>query len=307
MKGLIIKNAYYNASQLTYQVNSIKKELEDLGVLVDVLNNSSSVYIDSDCTLKSKLKKYDFCVFLDKDKYLGKMIESLGILTFNKISAIETCDDKALTLLKLLNSGIKVPKTISAPLCFTSNSKVSSESLDEIIDILGLPLVAKKSFSSLGKGVYLIKSKLELENFINENPFEPKIYQEFISSSYGRDVRIICIGKKYYSSMLRYSEDDFRSNSALGGKAKPFNPPVEFIEVAEKVANLLDLDYMGIDLLFDKDGAPVLCEVNSNAYFTVMDEVCKVNVAREYAKHIVKTVKQKQIWGELWFQIALKI
>ena len=291
MKGLIIKNAYYNAPQLNYQVNSIKTELEKLGVCVDIFENSYNIFIDKNCTLNSKYIKYDFCVFLDKDKYLARMIESLGIKTFNPQKSIEVCDDKMLTYLELLNSGIKVPKTISAPLCFTKDSRVSKESVDSIISVLSLPLIAKKSFSSLGKGVYLIKTAEELEDFINKNPFEPKIYQEFISSSYGKDVRIICIGKKFYSAMLRYSDDDFRSNSALGGNAKQIDPPAEFIEVAEKVASILNLDYMGIDLLFGKDGEPVLCEVNSNAYFTVMDEVCGVNVAAKYAEYIVDNIK----------------
>ena len=93
--------------------------------------------------------------------------------------------------------------------------------------------------------------------------------------------------------MLRYSTTDFRSNSALGGNQKPFEPSKDFIEVAEKVATLLDLDYMGIDLLFGSNGEPILCEVNSNAFFTAMENVCNVNVAKAYAEHIVKTVKNK--------------
>ncbi|MBO7215152.1 MAG: ATP-grasp domain-containing protein, partial [Clostridia bacterium] len=186
-----------------------------------------------------------------------------------------------------------VPKTVSAPLCYTKGAKLTEDSASEIIDILSLPLVAKKSFSSLGKGVFLINTKEELIDFINQNPFEPKIYQEFISSSFGRDVRIICIGKKYYSAIERYSGSDFRSNSALGGNARKIDPPKEFIEVAEKVANLLNLDYMGIDLLYGKANEPIVCEVNSNAFFSAMDKVANVSVAKEYAKYLIKAVEKQ--------------
>ena len=291
MKGLIIRNAYYNAEQLNYQINSIERELVNLGVEVDVLKNGFDCYIDGNSALTSTLYNYDFCVFLDKDKYLGLMIEKLGIPIFNPPASIEVCDDKMLTYLALEGSGLKVPKTLSAPLCYTKGAKVSSDSASKIVEILSLPLVAKKSFSSLGKGVFLINTKEELIDFINQNPFEPKIFQEFISSSYGRDVRIICIGKKYYSAMERYSDTDFRSNSALGGKAKKITPNKRFIEVAEKVASILNLDYMGIDLLYGKDGEPIICEVNSNAFFSTMDKVSGVNVAKAYAKYIVKAVK----------------
>ncbi len=294
MKGLIVRNAYYDSSQLNYQVNGIKDALVSLGVSVDVIVNGYDCYIDNDCGIVNGFSKYDFCVYLDKDKYLGIMLEKLGIPLFNPISSIETCDDKMLTYLALSGNKISVPKTVSAPLCFTLGKSVSEDSAQKIIDILSLPLVAKKSFSSLGKGVYLINTKRELIDFINQNPFEPKIYQQFISSSFGRDVRIICIGKKFYSAIERYSESDFRSNAALGGKAKKIDPPKAFIEVAEKVANVLNLDYMGIDLLYGENGEPIVCEVNSNAYFNAMDEVAKVNVAKRYAEYIVEKLKEKR-------------
>lgn len=290
MKGFIVRNAYFNAEQLEYQVGSIKRELENLGVAVDVVYNGYDCYLDDCANVITPYKDYDFCVYLDKDKYLGAMIETQGIPVFNKPRSIEICDDKLLTIIALSGKSVKVPKTFSAPLCFTKGAKVDENGVQKIIDELSLPLVAKKSFSSLGKGVFLINTKQELIDFINQNSFEPKIYQEFISSSYGRDIRIICIGKKYYSAMERYSESDFRSNSALGGKAKKVSPAKEYIEIAEKVANVLDLDYMGIDLLIGKDGEPIVCEVNSNAFFSTMDEVCGVNVAKAYAEYIVNKV-----------------
>lgn len=293
MKGFIVRNAYFNAQQLEYQISSIKRELENLGVTVDVLYNDCDCYLDNYANIVSSYNGYDFCVYLDKDKYLGEMIEKQGIPVFNKPRAIEMCDDKMLTYLALSGENIKIPKTISAPLCFTSGANPKSESVKKIIEKLSLPLVAKKSFSSLGKGVYLIRTENELIKFIEENPFESKIYQEFISSSFGRDVRIICIGGKYFSAMERYSETDFRSNSALGGKARKIEPPKSYVDVAERVAALFGLDYMGIDLLEGSDGEPIVCEVNSNAFFTTMDEVCGVNVAKGYAEYIVKTVEEK--------------
>ena len=292
MKGFIVKNAYFDSPHVNYQVDRIKFELESLGVEVDVVNNGYKLYLSSNGEVVSNLKGYDFCVFLDKDKYLGEMLEKTGLRVFNNYKSIELCDDKMKTLLALSGSGIKIPKTLSAPLCFTSGAKLSSDGADEIINALSLPIVVKKSFSSLGKGVYLINSKEELIKTVNENAFDSKIYQEFISSSYGKDVRVICVGKKYLCSMLRYSKNDFRSNSALGGMAEKIDIPKSFICVAESVAKILDLDYMGVDLLFGENGEPILCEVNSNAFFTTMEKTCGVNVAKAYAVHIIKSVKE---------------
>ena len=47
--------------------------------------------------------------------------------------------------------------------------------------------------------------------------------------------------------------------------------------------------------MFGKSGEPVLCEVNSNAFFTTMEEVCNVNVAKAYAEHIVSAVKKEKL------------
>ena len=90
--------------------------------------------------------------------------------------------------------------------------------------------------------------------------------------------------------MLRKSDSDFRSNAELGGKGYIFTPSESFIALAEKVATVLDLDYMGADFLFGSDGEPILCEVNSNAFFGVMEQVSGVNVAKAYAEYIIKNV-----------------
>ena len=183
-----------------------------------------------------------------------------------------------------------MPKTFSSPLCFTNGATVTEEDLKPLEVELGLPFIIKLSFSSLGKGVFLVNTLEEAAKIVNERAFEPKIFQQFIPTSYGRDIRIICIGGKYLCAMQRISDGDFRSNAALGGRAEPFDPPKSFIETAEAVAKVLDLDYMGVDLLFGENGEPVLCEVNSNAFFTVMEQTVNVNVAKAYAEHILKSL-----------------
>ena len=184
-----------------------------------------------------------------------------------------------------------MPKTIPSPLNYTS-SDVSYEEVDKIAEILGYPVVVKLSYSSMGKGVFLASDREELFSICNKYKSQAKLYQEFISSSSGRDVRIIVIGGKYLCGYERNSGGkDFRSNVALGGNGVKIQPSKEFIEFAEKVAKLLKLDYMGIDLMYGKNGKPVLCEVNSNAFFEMAEEITGENVAESYVNHIIKTIK----------------
>ena len=49
---------------------------------------------------------------------------------------------------------------------------------------------------------------------------------------------------------------------------------------------------MGVDLLIGKNGEPVLCEVNSNAFFHLAEEVTGVNVAKSYVEHILNEMNK---------------
>ena len=292
-KGLIVVNAYCNIPSMLNQSVRLKEEFEILGVNVDVVKNGYNLFLDNDGNISGNIDSYDFCIYLDKDKYFAELLQRKGIKTFNKISSITTCDDKMLTQIALCNINVKMPKTFYAPLNY-SNCEVSVDELKKVSDELKFPIVVKLSYSSLGKGVFKVDNLEDFYKIVNENKNSAKLYQEYVSSSYGKDVRIICIGKKYLCAMLRKSTTDFRSNAELGGVGYEYNPPKEFIEVAEKIADVLDLDYMGVDLMFGKDNEPILCEVNSNAFFGVMEKVSKVNVAKAYANYVISQVYCKE-------------
>ena len=87
--------------------------------------------------------------------------------------------------------------------------------------------------------------------------------------------------------MKRKNANDFRSNIELGGKGERFDADENLIALCEKVANLLGLDYCGIDVLTDENGERYICEVNSNAFFAEAERVCGVNIAKKYAELII--------------------
>ena len=62
----------------------------------------------------------------------------------------------------------------------------------------------------------------------------------------------------------------------------------EFLSVAQKCAQVLGLDYAGVDLLVGPNGEPLVCEVNSNAYFKGMQSCFDVDVADVYLQYILK-------------------
>lgn len=287
MKGFILKNAYFDIVEYQTQAQRIKEELNLLGVECDIIRNFyGGVTVDK--SLSTDFDGYDFCVYLDKDKYLLKALERLNIRTFNRFEAIELCDDKMATYLALSQNGIELPKTIPGVLCYDNIVKIGEDKAELIERKLGFPLIIKNCYGSRGTGVYLVDDRAQLIEKMNEMKMSPHLFQEFISQSYGKDLRVIVVGGKVLGGILRQSKGDFRSNVALGGKAVTYPVSAEVEAICLKCASLLGLDYCGIDVLFGIDDTPYICEVNSNAFFYGFESATGINVAKAYAEHIVK-------------------
>lgn len=283
MKALIVINAYVkNESQIS-QAQRIAEELEKLNVNCDIVRNLNLAIIKDGKTVAAN---YDFCVFLDKDKACARLLEKSGIKLYNSAQAIEICDDKMLTHIALANCSIPMPNTVCAPLCYYEDAEINYDFLNFVKSSLGFPLVAKKCYGSVGNGVYLIKSFTELEKFENENKLIAHLYQKFIGKG-GEDIRVLVIGGKYLCSMKRKNSGDFRSNIELGGHGEKYFADDKLINLCEKVACILNLDYCGIDILTDEKGNYYVCEVNSNAFFREAERVCGVNIAKKYTEFII--------------------
>lgn len=289
-KALCLLNGYIQQGGPLHFYQRMKEELLKFDIDLEMKTNQElSVFINSNGSISNSLPKYEFCLYLDKDGYISKMLELAGLRLFNSSEAIYLCDDKMITHIYLANNGIRMPKTISAPLNYSRN--FDDKFLNNVEKELSFPLVAKRNYGSLGKGVFLLENKNKLVDFEKKYQSEPHLYQEFIKSSFGFDYRLILIGGKFVAGMKRLNENgDFRSNIAVGGKGILTKIPDSYISLAEKAANLLKLDYCGIDLLKGKNDEPILCEVNSNAFLKGIEETTGINVAYQYAKHIVESL-----------------
>ena len=291
MKGGIIINPFGLPGACIHQANRMKEEFNKLKVNCDIITDGYLRCLLNNDHLTSDLVDYDFLVFFDKDKYLSAILTQLGVRLFNKHEAIRLCDDKAETYLALCNSGVKMPKTIFGALCYKQECNYSEEAIDKIIDEIGLPMIVKQSFGSMGSGVNLARSKSELIEILDKVKVKPHFFQEYLGKKVGVDIRVIVIGGKVTAYYERSNPNDFRSNIAIGGKGRVVDLPDEFRKTAEKCAKTLGLDYCGVDLLFGNDGEPIVCEVNSNAFMEGVEGTTGINVAEAYAKYILETIK----------------
>lgn len=291
MKGLVLINAYYDSPPYRHQYGRIAEELEKAGAIAEIRRNDFFPTAVSAGEIELRARGYDFCVYLDKDKYASETMEKCGLRLFNSHAAVAACDDKMLTFIRLAGHGIPMPNTLPAPLCYRPEATVSAAEADKVIAALGCPIVVKTAYGSLGKGVFKADGRDELLALMNELKLVPHLYQRFVNASAGKDLRVMVVGGKTAGGMLRSASDDFRSNVGAGGHGSPFPVDAQTAALCEKIARLLSLDFCGIDLLSGENGY-LLCEVNSNAFFAEFEKVTSVNVAKLYAEHIIKTVSE---------------
>src|SRR5699024_3810694 len=156
-------------------------------------------------------------IFADKDIYLAKQLELLGIPVFNSADTIEVSDDKIKTYQYLAEQEIPIPKTIVAPKTLDLPLALADGFIQHTIKMLGFPLVMKETFGSFGEQVYLVHNEAELHVQMKGIAGKPFMFQQFIDSSYGVDLRLQVVGDKVVTAMKRVSENDFRPNVTSGG------------------------------------------------------------------------------------------
>lgn len=284
MTGWLVVNEFLHSNKF----NEIHQWLSDAALRQGInliLKTNGELLIDLPGIISEET--VDFVLFWDKDVRLARHLEQLGYKVLNSSKAIETCDDKSLTHLKLMHNNIKMPRTIIAPKTFDNIGYTNLAFAKEVGERLGYPLVLKECFGSFGQQVYLINDLDELQNKIKALESKPILFQEFISSSFGRDVRIQLVGSKVVASMYRHSDNgDFRANLSIGGKMKKYTPTEEQSRLAIRCCQILGLDFAGVDILFGRDDEAIICEVNSNAHFKNIFDCTGVNVADEIISYI---------------------
>ena len=293
MNGIIITNQEIGHN--VYKIKRYKEEFSKLGISLDVFINDGTLAMIKDSELSINLPKCDFIIYLDKDIYLARILEKAGYRLFNKADFIKLCDDKALTNIACASRGIKMPDTITGPLFYSQELKEENfKFLDDVIAKLGLPLILKRVYGSLGLGVYLIKTKEELIEAYIEHCRAPILFQKYVGSSYGVSARVIIIDKKVVGGFIRYNKTDFRSNYGENASSRPLKEGDKCFELASYIAKELDIEYAGIDFMFLESGEPILCEINSNAFFEEFEKVTGINVAKEYALMIKRKIYEQE-------------
>ena len=288
-KGYIIINGFLREEKFFSLYSALKQSADKAGLQLELKTNIELMCdIASGKTVANETLP-PFAIFWDKDVRLAKTLEAAGMKLFNSASAIELCDDKSLTHIALMNR-VPQPKTVLIPLTFPRVGYTDCTSLEKIAAYLGFPFVIKQCFGSFGAGVYLARNMDEAKAALMKTAGGAAIAQQYIASSFARDIRAYVVSDKVAAAMLRHNESgDFRANVAQGGKADAYALNEAQAALAVRTAQILGCTFAGVDLLFGENGEMTVCEVNSNAHFAGISAATGVNIADK----IIEAVTQR--------------
>lgn len=290
VSGWLIVNGFLESPKFEEIYNWILKSAKENDVEIRKLTNDQVASILPISAGETDWKtRPDFILFWDKDIKLARMLEAEGFKVFNKAKSIEACDDKSLTFIRLKDTDIPMPITFVAPLCFESQYPDYTFLL-QVENKIGYPMIIKKNKGSFGKEVFLssdFKESVEIAEKLETNSF---IMQEYIESSKGMSARLQVVGGKVITAMKLTNEEDFKSNVTGGGQMEKYKPTEKEVDIALKACEKLELDFAGVDIIWDEDGEPLLCEINSNAHFKNIYDCTGVDVADAIMKYIKEKI-----------------
>lgn len=209
---------------------------------------------------------------------LIRQLELLGVTTFNKSYALDNCLDKWTTHQLLAKNNISTPDTIYSRFY---------KSYEDISVHFGNKFIVKELRGSKGDNVFLVDDEDSFNHAIT-SCISP-LFQEYIDTSYGKDIRVHVIDNQVVATVLRVSDNDFKSNFSQGGRAESYDADERVKQLAIESAKALGLEFAGIDILFTDDDYTV-CEVNGVPGFRTVGLTSDISIPRKMFKYIRKNV-----------------
>lgn len=199
-----------------------------------------------------------------------------GIPVCNSARAVERTVDKSMTSMLLRRAGIATPAT------WVTASEAEARSTLMRETAAGQRLVLKPLFGSQGKGLVRLGAGDALPGPAQVNG----VYylQRFVETAAGeaRDFRVFVIGGRAVAAMTRQGAD-WVHNVALGARCERAELEPDLQALAERAVDAVGADYAGVDLMRDRDAAPLVIEVNGIPAWRGLQSVCPVDIAAALA------------------------
>lgn len=261
-----------NSTSATYYkiIDTMKRGIEFWNLNYDIIPVTSFISHNYNISLISKLDP-DYILFWDKNWNIAIRLKEMGFKFINSPYMSLICDNKFLTL-KILNS---FPNLIPKTQFCTSYENFSLN--DDII----FPIVLKLSYSELSNNVYFIDDMEYLHSLITTNKMTNFMLQNYLDYSPNTVIKMVVTKSRLISC---YKKCVVNKECTI----TPYIPTEYEVSIAIKCCKIMNLDFVGVDLLYQSEGQPFVCELNIQSNFYTIYKNLNFNPVSEILKDFFK-------------------
>lgn len=291
-------------SQTSSNIYSVKRFLEEaavLGVSVDHIRYSDiKMYMNHTgahiiCNDKSIVEDYSHFLFRSPKGHNGEnfgyytgiiknILHAKGKPVLNDDFSMSFRKNHAT---KLNNYGVLA--TADVPIVPTYNF-ATIENLQASAEKFKYPLIVKKARGSHGTQVHITNSLEEIIKIIEKDEVYLYLIQDFIQteSETQEDFRILTIGQEVVGAYKKTATaGTIKTNLGGGGNAESVEMTEQLHSIGEQVIKATGMEFIGIDLIFDRNNNPYVLEINSAPQFEGFEKATKVNVAHKILTYLI--------------------
>ncbi len=210
---------------------------------------------DFDGFILKKMGKEYSSNLLDELELL-ELLERSGFRFFSSPARIRTMISRLSCTIRLRDNDIPMPPTYI------------SEDVDDAVQwaAQNAPVVLKPLYSTKARGMALLTDEASAREAITNlvKSGDKIIYLQKKYDLSGSDYGLIFLGGEYIGAYARVSDGStWHTTTREGGKYAPYDPPQEFIDLAEKAQRPFGLDFTSVDLAVTKEVGPIIFEVSA--------------------------------------------
>jgi tetrahydromethanopterin:alpha-L-glutamate ligase len=212
-------------------------------------------------------------------------LKALGIPVYNDACAIERSVDKAMTSFLLQQAGLPTPPT------WVLRDRQTALQIAERELRAGHRLLIKPLFGSQGEGIRRIEKSTDLLWLSGDQGiFYLQRFVPCAGTDYS-DCRVFVVNGRVIAAMRRCGIS-WLNNVAQGARCEVLNLKTDMAQLAVAATRALQMDYAGVDLITDQDGAHSIIEVNSIPAWKGLQKVCTIDVAEYLAADLTSRYLQ---------------
>ncbi|GIW99499.1 MAG: hypothetical protein KatS3mg111_2832 [Pirellulaceae bacterium] len=210
-------------------------------------------------------------------------LQRAGVVVLNAPRCLEIAIDKWLTLDRLREGGMLVP-----PSRVVQHRQAAMQAWEE----LGGDVVVKPLFGGEGRGLLRLQdADMAWRAFGTLQQLRAVLYVQQFIPHLGYDVRVLVLGDRTWAIRRQAAEGQWRTNISQGGAAMRAELGGGELEIASRCMRLVGGEFLGVDLLPDRDGRLWLLEVNAVPGWRGVESAWGVDIARAVVEHAIAQVK----------------